>query len=248
MTTSSSITQNIYGPYGKLLPIALPPFDSVEWQLPDIRTSEAFRAKLRQDIQTSMRPNTGSKLTHISWFMPIGVFIDLFSVAKEQMHRTPTMFVFKNVSEDLCSSLMDQGWDDKVIIGADIIRTKVHLPSLSFRYHSSRSTLYSNFVYNRSRMILQDVFKAIDQNEQVTMVTVHCEMGDYKTNVEVDLFWSLYDVRQEIAIQIEPALESELQMYIINEGQATKVNTRKEKTYSVSMVLPPKKLEFRARQ
>lgn len=236
------------GRYGRLVPIALPRFDSTEWPLPDMGTSEAFRSKLRQDFQTSMRPNIGSKLTHLSWFMPIGVFIDLFSVSEEQMHRTPTLFVFKNVNEELCSSLMDQGWNNKVTIGADIIRTEVHLPSLNFRYHLGRSTLYSNFVYNRSRMISHDVFEAIDQSEQVTMVTVHCEMDDRKIDVEVGLSWSLYDVRQEISVQTGPALDSQFQMYIITDGHATKVNTRKEKTFTVSMVLPPKKLEFRARQ
>jgi len=66
--------------------------------------------------------------------MPIGTLINLFSIV-EHMHKMPSMFVFKNMSEDLCFSLIDQGWDDKVTIGADIIRTNVHLPFLCFCYH-----------------------------------------------------------------------------------------------------------------
>jgi len=70
-------------------------------------TSEAFQAKLRFDFWIAMKPNIGSKQTHLSWFMPIGVFIDLLSVARDNMHKTPTMLFFRNVSDDLCSSLMD---------------------------------------------------------------------------------------------------------------------------------------------
>ena len=35
-----------------------------------------------------MRPSTGSKRTHLSWFLPIGVFVDLFSVAQGNMRKT----------------------------------------------------------------------------------------------------------------------------------------------------------------
>jgi len=176
--------------------------------------------------------------------MPIGVFIDLFSAAWDNIHRTPTMFFFKNVSKDLCASLMDDGWDEKVTYGADVIKTVVHRPSITFKYHIGRSTLYVNFIYNRSRMVSKDVYESIDQYEQVMMVIVHCEMDGYKTEVEVGLTWSLYDVRQEFSIQVGPILTDLYQMYIISDGPPMKVNPRNEKNYTVDHVLPPKVIRF----
>ena len=80
------------GGFGRLEPIGLPSFDSPEWPLPDMSTIGSFCAKLRQDFHSSMRPTTGSKQTHLCWFMPIGVFVDLFFIGSN-MHRTKTMFV-----------------------------------------------------------------------------------------------------------------------------------------------------------
>jgi len=59
-----------------------------------------------------MRPVTNSNQTNISWFMPIGVFIDLFYVATN-MRRTKMMFVSKKVTEELCASLIDKGCNTK---------------------------------------------------------------------------------------------------------------------------------------
>lgn len=129
---SSYIPRSSPSTFGKLQPIALPSFDSPDWPLPDMWTTEAFRAKLRHDFQNSMRPNTGSKQTHLSWFMPIAVFIDLFSIGVD-MHRTPTMFVYKHATAELCSSLMDGGWDTKITFGADVIKTTIEPSSLKFR-------------------------------------------------------------------------------------------------------------------
>jgi len=131
--------------FGHLKPIPLPKFDSVDWQLPDMSTTESFQAKLRFDFQNVMKPSIGSKQTHIPWFMPLGVFIDLFAAASE-FHRTASMWVFKHVQEPLCQSPMDHGWNSK--IGADVIRCTVQQESLVFRYHIARSTLYARFCYN----------------------------------------------------------------------------------------------------
>lgn len=233
--------------YGQLIPIPLPPFDSPEWPLPDMTTSEAFRSKLRHDFWIAMRPNTGSKQTHLSWFMPIGVFVDLFSAAEDNMHRTPTMFFFRNLSDNLCSSLMDDGWDEKITYGADVIKTVVHRPSVTFKYHIGRSTLYVNFKYNRSRLVSKDVYEPIDQYEHETMVTVHCQMDDCKAQVEVGLTWSLYDVRQEFSIQVGPLSTDLYQMYIFGDGPPLKINSRNEKNYTVDSVLSPKLVRFIAR-
>jgi len=160
--------------YGKFIEIPLPLLESPDWPLPDMSTSEAFRAKLWKDFQGSMRPSTGSKRTHLSWFLPIGVFVDLFSVAQGDMRKTAHMFVFNRVSQDLSNSLMDQGWDSKIMNGPDVIKTTVNHESLSFRYHINRLTLYANFVYNRERLVSSNTWIALDQYEPQIPVTLHC--------------------------------------------------------------------------
>ena len=160
--------------FGQLDPILLPGFDSSEWSLPSMATSESFRAKLRIDFHNVMKPATGSKRTHISWFMPLDVFIDLFAAAKSS-YRTTTMWIFKNVNEELCQSLMDGGWNTKITIGADIIKCTVHKEPLVFRYHIARSTLYATFVFNRERMLPNSTWEAIDQSEPIQMVNINCE-------------------------------------------------------------------------
>lgn len=140
--------------FGHLVPIPLPGFDSAGWPLLDMFTTEAFRAKFRTDIQSSMRPTTGSKQTHLSWFLPIHVFVDLFAIASLEMQRTPTMFVFRRpVRQELTDSLMDRGWSTKISIGDDHIKCTIDCASVVFRYHIGRSILYMNFVYNRERQI-----------------------------------------------------------------------------------------------
>lgn len=92
-------------------------------------TTESFRAKFRLDFQNAMRPTTGSKHTHLSWFLPFCVFVDLFYCATN-MHKTAMRYVIKlQASDDLYSFIMDKGWDDKVTIGADIVKTVVHKDS-----------------------------------------------------------------------------------------------------------------------
>jgi len=78
-------------------------------------TSESFRAKLRLDFQSAMKPSTGSKQTHISWFMPLGVFIDLFAAASE-FHRTASLWVFKHIQEPLCQSLMEVDGTQRLLL------------------------------------------------------------------------------------------------------------------------------------
>jgi hypothetical protein len=88
--------------------IPLASFDDPMWPLPDMLTTATFRAKLRSDFIASMKPNTGSRQTHLQWVMPITVMVDLFSCA-QTIHRSKTLFVFKAVTEKLMSSLMDKG-------------------------------------------------------------------------------------------------------------------------------------------
>jgi hypothetical protein len=124
--------------------------------------------------------------------MRIGVFVDLFSVV-EGIHKTPTMFVFKQMTDDLCSSLMDKGWDHKITVGADVIKCVIPRASLVLRYHIGRSTFYALFFYNHLKMLTDSTWAAIDH--PVVMVSISCEMGERKQDVEVGMSWTFSDIR-----------------------------------------------------
>jgi len=148
--------------YRRTEAIPLPAFDDPNWPLPDMATTEAYRACLRVDFLSSMKQSTGNKQTSLSWFMPLDVMIDLFAISNS-IHKTRTLFVFKDLSEELLNSLMDKGWDMKISSGADEIKCMVDRESIIFKYHIGRSTLYANFQYNRMRLMDGNIWKSIDQ-------------------------------------------------------------------------------------
>jgi len=57
---------------------------------------------------------------------------------------------------------MDDGWDEKVMYRANVIKIVVHWPSMIFKYHIGRSTLYVNFIYNKSKMVSKNVYESMD--------------------------------------------------------------------------------------
>ena len=132
------------GGFGCLEAIPLPLFDDPAWLLHDMETTEAFRMKIREDFLSAMKPNIGSQVTHISWFMPINVMVDLFAVSTN-IWKTWTLFFFKNNSKEVFDSLMDKGWNERIYIGADEIKCCIDLASVIFKYHVGRNTLYSNY-------------------------------------------------------------------------------------------------------
>lgn len=229
--------------FGTVIPIPLPGLESAEWPLPDMYTTEAFRARFRTEFQSAMRPTTGSKQTHFSCFLPIHVFVDLFVVASSNVTRKPTMFVFKPVKKELTDSLMDQGWNIKVSIGVDHIKCTVDSTSLVFRYHIGRSILYTNFVYNRERQVGLNKWQAMDNFEPEVIVTIQCEMGDmWSQELEVGMSWSLSDVRKELEVYLGSDIE--FRLAIIDCNRANLVNYRNEKKKFVVDLLPPKKLRL----
>lgn len=136
------------GKFGKLTPIPLPPFHDPSWPIPDMSTSESFRARLFFDFHVAMKPSTGGRVCRISWFMPFHIMIYLFSVQVDVgMRQTKTLYVFKPVSEDLVASLMDPSWDVKREAASDIIKCQVLQSSITFRYHVGRQMLYTTFGY-----------------------------------------------------------------------------------------------------
>jgi hypothetical protein len=96
------------GGFGRIEAIPLLEFSDPDWPLPDMATIEAIQAQLRGEFLASMKASTGSKATHLTWFMPIRVMVDLFAAASS-IHKTRTLFVFKTITSQLCKSLMDEG-------------------------------------------------------------------------------------------------------------------------------------------
>jgi len=96
--------------YGSIEPLSLPPFSDPEWLLPDMHNSEAFRFKLRADFQAVTKATTRSRMSHLQWFMPLHVFIDLFACEKERIRRTFVLYVVNSPSDELFTSLMDAVW------------------------------------------------------------------------------------------------------------------------------------------
>lgn len=65
--------------------------------------------------------------------MPLRCIVDLFSTQFHcNMHRTTTLFVLKPILETLFLSLMDTGWDEKIVVGNDIIRYCILRASITF--------------------------------------------------------------------------------------------------------------------
>lgn len=175
---------------------------------------------MREDFLRACKPSTGSKITRISWFMPIAVTVDLFAVANS-IHRTPTLFVFKHISDELFASLMDKGWNEAIILGADEIKCIIDPLSMLFKYHIGRSILYANFQLNRWRLKHGGLWEQIDQHESVRIVTVECVMGAWRQNIEVGHNWPLTSVRSEIEIALGSIAPEDFNMSIIQEGQRT---------------------------
>jgi len=63
--------------------------------------------RLWVNFLSSMKQSIGSKQTSLSWIMPFSVMVDLFA-ASSSIQKTWTLFVFKDLSEELLSSLIDK--------------------------------------------------------------------------------------------------------------------------------------------
>ena len=186
--------------FGSLELIPLPGFDDPTWPLLDMSTSEAFRARMRADFLSSLKPSTGSRQTHLQWFMPVPVMVDLFSEAPN-ICKTTTLFAFPKVSDSLLSSLMDDGWDIKETDKVDLIKCTVDRKSLVFKFHIGRSTLYANFQFNRQHFNGKE-WKMMDQCGVVEVIKIPYEFQDLQGEIEVGRDWSLANVWHELSIAL----------------------------------------------
>lgn len=116
------------------------------------------------------------------------------------------------------SSLMDKGWNSKVTMGGDVVRCTIDPATITFRYHIVRSTLYTNFQFNRERLLVETGWQPIDQVSHVDVVTVNCEYEDWRFEVEVGRDWQLTNLREEIIIALGDDCPSEFTLWILNDG------------------------------
>lgn len=142
---------------------------------------------------------------------------------------------------------MDRGWDLKITVGADVIKCVIPRASLVLRYHIGRSTLYALFVYNRLKMLPDSSWEAIDQYEPVVMVSISCEMGERKQDVEVGMSWTFSDIRHEVLLQLGVDTDTESEIWIATDNTAVKVNSRQEKKITTANAMPPKIFRLVAR-
>lgn len=188
-----------HGRFGNLEALPLPSLDSEEWITPDNIVSESFRCKLFTDVKNSMKISTGSKNVRLSWFISLNVFVDFFSIAN--VHRTPTLFVCKDLSDDTLSELMDKGWDHK---SNGEIDCRIKKDSICFRYQIERQTLSLNFNYQRWKKsgttwipLDQDMEQDGHSNRKQIDITYNDKLI---TTVEVEEDWSLHYIRTELVL------------------------------------------------
>jgi hypothetical protein len=165
-----------------------------------MHSSEAFRLKIASDFAAAMKPTTGGKIAHIQWFLPMHMMADFFAVEKN-VRRTTTMYIFDTASPKLLQSLMDDGWNEKYVVGQDVTKCVVSEDTIVFRYHVGRQVLYANFQYVRFRAGLNQTWVPLDQVTVSLMVAVCVRFGNMVLpSFEVGEKWPVAHIRNEIGI------------------------------------------------
>lgn len=243
--TKAGLRQWIYVPpsgtrlYGSLEEIPLPGLSSHDWPLLDMSTLEAFYAKMRSNFQLSKKPSTRSRRTHLQWFIPFSVFVDLFASARNRV-RTPTLFTFRNLTVEVFSGLMDDGWGTRTTNFGDIIRCTVAGHSVMFRYHIGQHTLYVNFYYTRERLF-DRVWVPMEQECGIQLVDLTCEVLGriplLTLTFSVGSCWPIEHLRGEVQISMGQATPTEFNFVVADSVNASrKINQRCERTMIVADV------------
>ncbi|CAM6129340.1 unnamed protein product [Calypogeia fissa] len=225
------------GKVGKVMSITFSRLKDPTFPVPDMTTSEAYRARLFSDFHMGMKASTGGRVCRLSWFLPIHVMADLFSVQSSVgMHQTKTLFVFKPASEELLASLMDSGWDVKIEAANDIIKCRVVKSSIAFRYHTAQQMLYTTFGYVHERL-QNNVWVAMDQCGDAEMMSLKANLLD-ETSVTLDVGkkWGFRDLREEVGFYMDANEHISWVFGIMNAtkaGRWEKINKRQEKDMSL---------------
>jgi hypothetical protein len=62
------------------------------------------------------------------------VLIDFFAVSNN-VRRMVTLLKIVQPEEALFNSMMDEGWDEKIVAGRDILKTQIIKSTVQFKYH-----------------------------------------------------------------------------------------------------------------
>ena len=202
--------------YGSIEPIPLPAFIDPNWPLPDMHTSEAFCSKLVVEFTAVMIATPSGSFGHVQWFMPMHIMVDLFANTADNIRWTTTLFFLKFSTDELLGNLMDQGWNTKYHIGEDIVKCIVIRPSIVFRYHVGRQTLYMIFHYGRFWGPANGTWDAIEHEVNVDMESVQCTLqGRNLPLIEVGKSWPISHLCHEIAIMLEAEVPDECKLVLV---------------------------------
>ena len=98
----------------------------------DIDVIESYRTKMYNDIKCAIMPSIGARNVHLSLFVPMACFVDLFSDCK-QLRKTRTTFMCKDIDEAWLDHLFDKGWRMKSSKGNDLIECRLNTFNIAFR-------------------------------------------------------------------------------------------------------------------
>lgn len=120
----------------------------MDWPIPESMALESTRCKIYKDVQRSLRASIATKIVKIVMFMPITIFIDLFSAVNVRI--TKSMLVCRNMDPKESSAVLDEGWHFKEV---DNIHCRIVLDTLVAKYMIATQTFILSFWYQRSRFI-----------------------------------------------------------------------------------------------
>ena len=78
--------------------MSLPALDSLEWSLLDTKVIESYKTKIFNDIKCAMKPSISARNVHLSLFVLIACFVDLFFDCR-QSRKTRTTFMCKDIDK-----------------------------------------------------------------------------------------------------------------------------------------------------
>lgn len=120
----------------------------MDWPIPGTFVLESVKSKMYKNVQCSLRGSIATKIVKIVMYMPITVFVDLFSVADVRI--TKTMLICKNLNSEVSTNLLDEDWFIKEV---DNIHCAIALETLIAKYMIATQTFILSFWYKRSRYI-----------------------------------------------------------------------------------------------
>jgi hypothetical protein len=75
-------------------------------------------------------------MEHLQWFIGMHVLIDFFAISNN-VRRRLTFLKIVQLEEALFDSMMDAGWDEKIVVGRDILKMQIIKSTIQFKYHIS---------------------------------------------------------------------------------------------------------------